>query len=222
MLTIVHLLVEYFASRLENQEQIENYGVAVKETATVLTILAQMKPAFLKDDAPLVARAIFNRVLNNNAEGQKPSTRLVIFQLIEFLHSDDQYNMAIFKQLTPRKFVDGLVSMAEHEKDPKCLRILFRLYERVSADWANELDHGSLESIHDSFMRYYPITLKDPSIKDSSLPTREELKEDLRRCITSNGYYGKHVFPRLIEAFEISSDLSADNKVCRSTQRSLN
>ena len=173
-----------------------------------------MTNTFLSGDAPLIARAVFDGFANGTLNDQKPSTRLALFELIEYLYYEPPCNVAIVKQMSRGEFVHGLVSMGELEKDPKCLKILFQLYAQIGGDWDDELHVDSMQSMHDSFMRYYPITLKDPPIKDPSLPTREELKEDLRRCMTSNSYYAKLVFPRLLELFETSSDLSADNKVC--------
>jgi DNA repair/transcription protein MET18/MMS19 len=185
----------------------------MRHTAIVLLVLACMTNKFQNGDAPVIARAVFDGVANGTLNEQKPSTRLALFELIDFIYHEPHYNTAIVKQMTPRKFVRGLVSMAELEKDPKCLRVLFQLYEQIGVDWGDELDTESLQSIWESFMRYYPITLKDAPNKDPSVPTREELKEGLRRCLTSNGYYAKYAFHRLVELLETTADLSANNKV---------
>lgn len=91
--------------------------------------------------------------------------------------------------------------MAEFEKDPRCLMVLFRIYQDISNTWSPSPE--SFKEIWDSFCRYFPISLKTT---DSSLPTRDELQAQLVGCFVSNDGYADHAFPYLIDALDVSRD----------------
>ena len=98
--------------------------------------------------------------------------------------------------------------MAEFEKDPSCLRILFHSYELISHLW--NLDSASFKNIWDSYSRYFPITLSGAG-RDPSLPTPEELKMLLRSCFISHDDYAEHAIPRLIDMLDTAQDVVTAN-----------
>lgn len=196
--------MEYLCVRLENKDEIPNFQAGVNWTALSLQALARMTARFPRGDASVVAKAVFS--LTSFRE-QLPATRLTVFELLEFLHQT--YSATITRDMGPHQFVQGLVSAAEFEKDPRCLKVLFLMYEEISQSWP--LDAEAYKGIWDSYSRYFPITLKTT---DPSVPTREELQLLLVRCFASNDNYAAYTFPYLFDGLDTSLDtLTASVKV---------
>lgn len=165
-----------------------------------------MTARFPRGDASGVAKAIFS-LQSTSFKQQLPLTRLAVFELLEFLL--DRYSATITRDMGPQPFAEGLVSMAEFEKDPRCLKILFEMYQEISRNWS--LSSESLSAVWGSFHRYFPITLKTT---DSSVPTREDLQDLLVQCFASNDHYASHAFPYLLSALDTTQDdLTASVKV---------
>ena len=205
--------MEYFCARLENHTDEENYRAGIKECGEALLALAKMTEhnIFPPGDATMVAIAVFAFANSGNFKPQLGSTRLVLYQLIAELMGT--YKSNIRKDIGAKEVIKGLVAMAEFEKDPSCLKLLFSMYAELGRDWQPN-DKDSLV-MWESFSRYFPITLGGVS-KDPSVPKPEELKELLLSCFTSNDAYAMKAFPRLIEMLDQNQDLSANVKVFHS------
>jgi DNA repair/transcription protein MET18/MMS19 len=157
-------------------------------------------------DAELVAQSVFGFNTGSNLRDQKAATRLSLLELMNTLIR--LYKPNLISNIGSKKFVEGIVAMAEFEKDPTCLNMLFPIYEVLSKEW--DLDDDALIQIWDSFIRYYPIKIGG---RAASVPTPDELKQLLVDCFVSNDSYAKHAFPRLMELLDTNQDLSADVKV---------
>jgi DNA repair/transcription protein MET18/MMS19 len=190
-------LVEYFCIRLENKDNIPNFRAGLQWTAKSLQALAKMTARFPRGDASAVAKAIFP--LASSFRDQLPATRLAVLNLLGFL--GETYSTPLLRDIGAHTFVEGLVSMAEFEKDPYCLKFLFQQYQKISENWA--LKSESYKSMWDSFSRYYPITLKTT---DKSVPSRDELQLLLIGCFASNNGYAAHALPFLLDALDMSED----------------
>jgi len=206
----VHTLVEYFCARLENIEQSLNNRAGIKESAEALFTLINVGEGkrFPPGDAVDVAKAIFTLSSNDILRDQKLPTRVALLRLLELLM--ESYKSHLLKDLGNEKFVQGVVSMAAFEKDPNCLRVLFGMFEDLSRNW--KLTEDECNPIFQSFSRYYPISLKEAINKDPAVPTPEELKLLLLNCFTSNDFYAKEAFGRLIDMLDANHDLSANSK----------
>jgi DNA repair/transcription protein MET18/MMS19 len=204
---IAHSLVEYFCARLENKEQILNYRAGIYEIAYSLHILSKWK-CFLPGDAGTVIMAVFGIANGSIFKDQKPTTRVKLYELIDFLFKKFQVPMIRDVKVTP--LVSGLVSMAELEKNPSCLGILFPLYTHISKNWP--LGDSDYDAIWESFIRYFPVSVGGAP-QDSSVPSKELIKELLLQCILSSHRYAKEAVPRLIDMLDTNSDLSANLKV---------
>jgi DNA repair/transcription protein MET18/MMS19 len=206
-MTIVHQLTTYFCERLENRDNINSFRAGVKECAKILSTFAQMEnQRFPPRDARLVALSVFAFNRGSNLRDQKAATRLSLLELINTLMR--LYTPNLVADIGPREFVEGVVAMAEFEKDPTCLNVLFPIYVTLSAEWG--LNDSTLVLIWDSFIRYYPITIGG---RATSVPSPNELKQLLLDCFISNNSYARVAFPRLIELLDTSQDLSTNVKV---------
>jgi DNA repair/transcription protein MET18/MMS19 len=206
LIFLVHTFVEYFCGRLENKHDIANFGAGIKETAISLQALASMTARFPRGDASAVAKAVFS-MPSATFTAQLASTRLSLFELLDYLFST--YSATITRDMGADTFVSGLVSMAEFEKDPRCLTVLFQMYAQISESW--KLNAKSFKAIWDSYCRYFPISLKST---DPSVPTREELQQLLLQCFTSHDDYAVYAIPHLFDALDTTQDtLTASVKV---------
>jgi len=176
----VHALVEYFCARLVNTEQLLNNRAGIKESAEVLFALVNVDEGkkFPPGDAVDVAKAVFTLSTNDILRDQKLATRVALLRLLRLLM--DSHKTHLIKDLGTKAFVQGVVSMAEFEKDPNCLRVLFGIFEDLSRNW--KLSEDVCTPMFQSFSRYYPISLKEAINKDPSVPTPEELKVLLLNC----------------------------------------
>jgi DNA repair/transcription protein MET18/MMS19 len=172
---------------LENKDDILSYRAGIYELASSLHILSTWK-CFLPGDAGTIATAIFGLASGSTFKDQTPLIRDV--------------------KVTP--LVSGLVSMAELEKNPSCLSILFPLYAHISKHWT--LGDSDYDSIWESFIRYFPVTLGGAP-QDPSLPAKELIKELLLQCIISSHHYAKGAVPRFIDMLDTNTDVSANLKV---------
>jgi DNA repair/transcription protein MET18/MMS19 len=210
---VVHLLVEYFCRRLENAEDSLNNRAGIKESGEALLALARMTDEKMRmrlppGDVATIAKAVFAVPGNGNLRSQMGSTRVVLYELLSELM--DAYKPNLIKDVGPKEFVQGVVLVAEPEKDPSCLKLLFGMYEDLGRHW--ELSPDTSLLIWDSFSRYFPITLGGAA-RDPSIPTPVELRALLLNCFTSNDSYAKHAFPRLMDMLDTNQDLSANVKV---------
>lgn len=208
MLTIiVHELTVYFCARLDNKDNVNSFRAGVAECARILYSLSIMEnKRFSPSDAKLVAQSVFAFNKAGNLKDQKASTRLSLLELM--LTMMRLYKPSLITNVGSKAFVEGLVAMAEFEKDPTCLNVLFPIYEIFGREW--DLEEDALVSIWASFIRYYPIKI---SGRATSVPSPDQLKQLLLDCFISNDVYAKFAFPRLVELLDTEQDLSANVKV---------
>jgi DNA repair/transcription protein MET18/MMS19 len=206
-MTIVHELTTYFCERLENKDNINSFRAGVKECAKILSTFAQMEnQRFPPRDASLVALSIFAFNRGSNLRDQKAATRLSLLELIDTLMR--LYTPSLMAKIGPTEFVEGVVALAEFEKDPTCLNVLFPIYGVLGTKWG--LNDNALVLIWDSFIRYYPIKIGG---RATSVPSPDELKQLLLDCFISNDSYARVAFPRLMDLLDTNQDISANVKV---------
>ena len=163
-----------------------------------------------------VAKAVFAVDKNGVLRDLKAVGRLSLFRLLALLV---QKHAAILKRdMGSNEFAKGIISMAELEKDPSCLRILFGLYEELGKNWI--LNNETYLLIWESYVRYFPITLAKAAT-DPSVPKPDELRALLTSCFISNDIYAPEAFPRLIDMLDTNQDLSANTKVQGSNEQEL-
>jgi DNA repair/transcription protein MET18/MMS19 len=204
---VAHSLVEYFCVRLENTDNVLNYRAGIYEVASSLYTVSKWK-CFLPGDAGTVALAVFGLAGGSMFKDQKPNTRVKLYELIDSLFK--KYQAPLIRDVKVTPLVSGLVSMAELEKSPSCLGILFPLYTYIGKNWP--LGDSDYDPIWESFIRYFPVTLSSAP-QDPSMPAKELIKELLLQCILSSHHYAKSALPRFIDMLDTNTDLSANLKV---------
>lgn len=200
---------------MENKDDILNYRAGIYELASSLHILSTWK-CFLPGDAGTIATAVFGLASGSTFKDQKPITRIKLYEVIDFLFK--KYQTPLIRDVKATPLVSGLVSMAELEKNPSCLSILFPLYAHISKHWT--LGDSDYDSIWESFIRYFPITLGGAP-QDPSVPAKELIKELLLQCIISSHHYAKGAVPRFIDMLDTNTDVSANLKVRANQNESM-
>ncbi len=152
--------------------------------------------------------AVFGLASGSTFKDQKPTTRVKLYEVIDSLFK--KYQAPLVRDVNVTPLIQGLVSMAELEKNPSCLGILFPLYTHISKNWP--LSDSDYDSIWESFIRYFPVTLGGAP-QDPSVPAKEMLKELLLQCILSSHHYAKGAVSRFIDMLDTNTDLSANLKV---------
>lgn len=165
-----------------------------------------MDSKFLKSDSSEIVKALFSLAKRDTLREQKAATRLVLFQLLETLLR--RHESTLLRDIGREEFVKGLVAVAEFEKDPSCLNILFEMYTELGSDLSPE----SAKNIWESYIRYFPIKMGG-NARDESKPSIEQLKGLLLRCFVSSDLYAEWAFPRLIEQLDVDQDLTANVKM---------
>jgi DNA repair/transcription protein MET18/MMS19 len=140
----------------------------------------------------------------------EPKKRLALFELVDYLFRT--HSTKLKKEVGDRALVDGLLAMAQPEKNPACLKLLFSLYSHLGQEWG--LNQDCLRDIFQSYVRYYPAEIGG---NDSTAAIKKELNDMLMHCFFSNENYAKEAFPRCIEMLETGNSLSVKSKVSQSS-----
>lgn len=127
-------------------------------------------------------------------------TRVSLYELIDTLSSI--YPTTLKRDMTVTEFVQGVVTMAELEKNPSCLRALFTLYAALSREWA--LEENDLTAVFDSYMRYFPVTMREAPA-DPAIPSTAELRDLLLECFISNDGYATMNFQAMVDRLDVDS-----------------
>lgn len=138
----------------------------------------------------------------------EPKKRLALLELIDYLFRT--YSTKLRKELEDKILIDGLLSMAQPEKNPACLKLLFSLYSHLGREW--DLNQDRLHDIFQSYVRYYPAEIGG---NDSTAAIKKELNDMLMHCFFSDENYAKEAFPRCIEMLETGNSLSVKSKVSK-------
>lgn len=210
----VHVLVEYLCTRLSNKDKIANHRAGIREVTAALRVLSTWR-TFPPGDSALIATAIKELCDGYTFKDQTLSTRLELFRFADTLVKD--YERPLKRDMGEERVVEWINSMALAEKNLSCLVMLFPLYTHLSKTW--NLPVKELDTCWDSFIRYFPISIGNPT-KDPTVPSQEKLRELLLECITSNDKYATMAFTRLIDNLDTESDLSANTKVRNMSGRS--
>lgn len=187
------VLVPYLCARLEDASPGVYY---VSKSLQVLSTWKKFPPG----DAQQIARAVFKLGASNNFSTQTAVTRLSLYELIDTL--SDIHPNTLKRDMTVTEFVKGVVTMAELEKNPSCLRALFTLYAALSQEWA--LVEDDLKLVFDSYIRYFPVTMKEAP-KDRSIPSTIELRDLLLECFVSNDGYANMTFEAMVDRLDVDS-----------------
>ncbi|KAK0119949.1 hypothetical protein ONS95_011373 [Cadophora gregata] len=202
----VKYLTDYLCDRLNNTNSLPSFRAGIHEVATCLTVIVTWAH-FPPGEAVSVATAIFSLSRETRFKDLKPTARQTLYLLINTLLRSR--GDALLKSSTIPQLVRGLVTLAEFEKTPGCLEVLFNLYKYLSNDRDIEVEES--QAIWESFSRYWPVTVGG-SREQISKPSSEELRDMLLECILSSDSYAKNAIPMCLEKLDTTQDLSATTK----------
>lgn len=131
---------------------------------------------------------------------QLASTREAIYLFINAIFG--KHGDRLVQDISVHEIISGVVAMAELEKNPSCLRALFKIYYLVSTKWP--LDDNDFKLVFDSVIRYFPISMKAaPSQPD--VPTTEELRELLLQSLVAHDGYADATFAAMKDRLDVDS-----------------
>ncbi|KAG9244196.1 Dos2-interacting transcription regulator of RNA-Pol-II-domain-containing protein [Calycina marina] len=203
----IHVFAQYLWDRLINSGSDVQYRAGVQQSAEALGALINMGKNWPRQDSAEVVTAVFAVDGNGVLKDLKASGRLSLLKVLALLVKE--YAKELKRDIGGDNVGRGLVSMAQLEKDPSCLRVLFGMYEELGKSW--ELQSETYVLIWESYVRYFPITLAKAAT-DPSVPKPDELRALLAACFVSNDIYAPEAFPRLIDMLDTNQDLSANTK----------
>lgn len=187
------MLVAFLRTRID-----DNAGV--KEASQGLRSLMGMT-RFIKTDAAEILETIFKNTAD--LQRQPAVSRFAIYRSIE---QALERCREVLEGMDAR-FIDGLLSLVEFEKDPRNLMVVFSILRVVMSDFP--IEEGQTPTLWDAVFRYYPITYS-PKPGDSVQITKSDLQCRLEACITSNSRFATYAFPSLLAKLD---QLSATVKV---------
>ncbi|KAH6670613.1 Dos2-interacting transcription regulator of RNA-Pol-II-domain-containing protein [Halenospora varia] len=191
----VHAVVQYLCDRLSNTTNLPNYNYGLGEIAEMLTILIAWR-TFLPDDCELICKSSFALALNGRSTfmNQTNKTRCKFYTLLAMM--EENFPNKIEKNLGIGHFVAGLLNLAETEKGPASLKVLFELYSKIGKEW--NPDASTIKAIWESIWRYFPVTL-GAAVTNPEMPQPGELRQLLLDCVVSNDHYAQESIPSLLQ-----------------------
>lgn len=181
LITIVSVLVAFLRTRIE-----DNAGV--KEAAQGLRSLMEMN-RFMKKDTIDIMETLFKNT--RDLQRQPVLSRFAVYRLIE--KALDRCREVL--QGMNDRFIDGLLSLIEFEKDPRNLMIVFSSLHVVMAEFT--IAEQQTVALWDAVFRYYPISY-NPKPGDKVQITKQDLQQRLEACITSNSRFAPYALPSLL------------------------
>jgi DNA repair/transcription protein MET18/MMS19 len=193
----VSLMVTYLTARIETA----HVGM-VKETALGLRALVAMSH-FNTNDAIDICHKIFSSGPHFNENSA--TARFEVYKLIDLFLNAYRDTLKGMEG----EFINGIISLAELEKDPRCLMVYFSIISVILAEWDIQEE---VKDLWESVSRYYPITFRVKPDDPIGI-TPNELKLRLRMCIAATSEFAPMAFPFLIE--KLDYQVTANVKVSR-------
>jgi DNA repair/transcription protein MET18/MMS19 len=179
-------MVTYLTARIETA-----HVAGVKETALGLRALAAMSH-FDNNDTIDICRKIFSSGPHFN-ENSAPA-RFEVYKLVDLFLIEHR---ATIKRMEG-EFINGILSLAGLEKDPRCLMVYFSILLVILAEWDIQEE---VKDLWESVSRYYPITFRAKPDDPIGI-TPNELKLRLRMCMAATSEFAPMAFPFLIEKLD--------------------
>lgn len=179
-------MVTYLTARIETA-----HVAGLKETAHGLRVLAAMSH-FDSNDTIEICHKIFSS--SHHFNDNSAPARFEVYKLVDFFLNGHRETI----ERMEKEFTNGIISLAELEKDPRCLMVYFSILSVILAEWdINE----EVKDLWESVSRYYPITFRAKPGDPIGI-TPNELKVRLRMCIAATSEFAPMAFPFLIEKLD--------------------
>ncbi|KAE8442662.1 hypothetical protein EG329_002960 [Mollisiaceae sp. DMI_Dod_QoI] len=191
------LVLSWLCHRIVNESDDRTLHAGLDEVISTIKTISAFD-SFSAENAVEVVVAIFTLAAKMAYKDLKAATRANLLGLVQSLFI--RYETRFSTRPGVDRFVVGLTDMAQFEKSPKCLGILFPLYTQVTKAWASDLEAKNLtEKLFTSFYRFFPIDVQRNFSQERDVPTMEELSEALEECITCHQIYADLALEQLLE-----------------------
>ncbi|KAI8148945.1 Dos2-interacting transcription regulator of RNA-Pol-II-domain-containing protein [Fennellomyces sp. T-0311] len=182
----VSVLVDFYCDRLTDRTCVPN----LLEGLVALTDSEN----FSGTNAVTTATRIFERV---DIQRFPQATRHTAFHI--FSNLMDRHLSAL--KAINNEFVYGFTQAMDGEKDPRNLMSAFTLVKEI----VQHFDIGAhVEDIFEVTFCYFPITFKPPPDDPYGI-TADDLKQNLRQCISATGLFAKLAVPLILEKLSSTS-----------------
>ncbi|KAK0202783.1 Dos2-interacting transcription regulator of RNA-Pol-II-domain-containing protein [Desarmillaria ectypa] len=185
----VRVLVTFYCNKLEDTETIIP---ALKGLLSLSRLIN-----CTNEDVPVIIRALFAHV---KMKVLVQSVRLVVYSIIDnFMarHRDALKDMN-------KEFLAGYITLADGEKDPRNLLIAFAIARVILV----EFDISNfVEGFFNITFCYFPITFRPPP-NDPYGISADDLKRNLRRCLSATPAFGPMAIPVFLEKLTAGSPMT--------------
>ncbi|PBK99659.1 ARM repeat-containing protein [Armillaria gallica] len=185
----VRVLAAFYCSKLEDTETIIP---ALKGLLSLSRLIN-----CTHEDVPVIVRALFTHV---KMKVLAQSVRLVVYSIIDnFMarHRD------ALKQMS-KEFLAGYITLADGEKDPRNLLVAFAIARVILV----EFDISDfVEGFFNITFCYFPITFRPPP-NDPYGISADDLKHNLRRCLSATPAFGPMAIPVFLEKLTAGSPIT--------------
>ncbi|PFH51873.1 hypothetical protein AMATHDRAFT_74737 [Amanita thiersii Skay4041] len=176
----VRVLTSFYCDKLGDTE-------AIVPSLKGLVSLS-MLPSISSADASAIIRALFEHI---RMKALVQSVRFNVFTIVDTLmakHRD------VLKEIN-NEFLDGYISLADGEKDPRNLLVAFAIARVILIEF-DITRH--VESLFNITFCYFPITFRPPP-NDPYGITTEQLRTALRSCLNGTPAFGSLAIPLFLE-----------------------
>ncbi|CZR54116.1 uncharacterized protein PAC_03999 [Phialocephala subalpina] len=190
------LILAWLCHRVKNESDEPTLRAGLDEVVDSIKIISSWGN-FTAENAVDITTAIFALGDKMTYKDLKTTTRANLLSLVTNIFT--RYDLRLSSRPGVSRFVDGLLNMAQFEKTPQCLDILFPLYVKLTKVWALELESKKLaERIFTSFYRFFPVDVSRNFSQKPGMTTMQDLSEALEECITCHPMYADFAFEQLL------------------------
>ncbi|PPQ62900.1 hypothetical protein CVT24_006298 [Panaeolus cyanescens] len=186
LLQKVRVLVTFLCGKLEDSE-------TLKPSLTGLLRLASLS-SFSPAEATSTIEALFQHV---RMKSVVQSIRFIVFSILDTLMASHRQAL----QSMGKSFIQGYVSLAEGEKDPRNLMVAFAIARVILIDF-DISNHA--EAMFDIIFCYFPITFRPPPNDPYGIST-DDLRLKLRACLSATPSFGPFAIPVFLEKLAAGS-----------------
>ncbi|KAM0346589.1 hypothetical protein ACHAPU_005301 [Fusarium lateritium] len=197
----VKLLVSFFGAMFE-----VDHKAGIMASATALSRIVSMK-SFQRHMGHDIIQKVCS--LKDDFPRQVSKTRLEIYELIRLLMTTPGVSSDLQNTHgSSAGFMLDLVQLCRSERDPECLMVWFDILRLFMSEYTVSQD--VLEEVYGVFKPYFPISL--PRASQVSI-TPEELKLQLRKCLSANHLLADKVFNFLLSKLDQGDAVTVNVKV---------
>lgn len=113
-------------------------------------------------------------------------------------------------------FLPRFIAYFDGEKDPRNLMVVFSILKVPMTEWGIS---DSAQDLFEAVFNYFPITFRPPPDDPYGI-SAQDLKDRLRECISSNGYFAPYAFPALLDKLD-SASMNTKRDVLRALHDSV-